>query len=275
MYLKRKVVYNWYSSQKAFQTSISNKHFKLLTTMSNTLNNISLYIPHIFANFSKEDIAHVFEEQKIGKVKNIDLVSKINQQGQQYNTAYVHFDYWYDTAMARNFHSRVIDPNVEARLVYDKLWFWIVLENKARKYLPGERKPRIVIDQPSLNEVVKEVPTALKEEEVIPKNEKKEKKEVKPAKEDITITDEELEWLEQQIEHEEQKMEEIDSFIEEDDANLITIDGAYVMSLEEQVNTLQAELQRVSSLFWITDKAYQEEKIKSKALADAIALITK
>ena len=111
--------------------------------------NISLYIPHIFANYSKDMVAQVFEDLNIGKVKNIDFVSKMGQDGKEFNAAYIHFEYWCDTIAARNFQARVLDTTKEARLVYDEPWYWIVLENKARKFVPGERKPRIDLGAPA------------------------------------------------------------------------------------------------------------------------------
>jgi len=106
-------------------------------------NNISLYIPHVFPNFTKEDVASVFEEKKIGKVARVDFVSKMGQDGKYYNSAYIHFDFWCDTISTRNFQANVCDPKQEARVVYDEPWFWIVLENKGNKHVTGERKPRI------------------------------------------------------------------------------------------------------------------------------------
>ena len=108
-----------------------------------SIKNVSLYIPHIFANYSKEDVLQVFEDQNIGEIKNIDFVSKIGQDGKQFNAAYIHFNHWHDNIASANFQERVINPNKDARLMYDKPWFWIVLENKARKFIPGDRKPRI------------------------------------------------------------------------------------------------------------------------------------
>jgi hypothetical protein len=109
--------------------------------------NISLYIPRVFANISKERVRIVFEELTIGKVSNIDFVSKMcDQTHTQYNGVYVHFEYWYDNTVSRNFQERVLDPNREARIVYDDPWFWIVLENKAKKYVSADRKPRIVLN---------------------------------------------------------------------------------------------------------------------------------
>jgi len=120
--------------------------------MSTENQNVSLYIPHIFPNFSKEYVAKVFEGLNIGKVKNIDFVLKIGKDCKEYNAAYIHFDFWHDTIAANNFKARVVDEKQEARIVYDEPWHWVVLENKARKYLPGERKPRIEINKPTTSD---------------------------------------------------------------------------------------------------------------------------
>jgi len=54
------------------------------------IKNISLYIPHVFANYSKDDIARVFNDF-IGSVKTVDLVVKRGKDGKTFNAAYIHF----------------------------------------------------------------------------------------------------------------------------------------------------------------------------------------
>lgn len=115
-----------------------------------SVRNISLYIPRVFTNYSKADISRAFERVFIGKVSKIDFVAKMCNDGTAYNSVYIHFEYWYDNVAAINFQERVLDPNQEARLVYDDPWYWIVFENKAKKHIPGERKARI--DLGDLNE---------------------------------------------------------------------------------------------------------------------------
>jgi hypothetical protein len=99
--------------------------------MSISLENISLFIPRVFANITKERIFKKFEELLIGKVSRVDLVEKISKSGEKYNSAYVHFDYWYQTSYAARLHASVRNPEEESRIIYDDPWFWIVLENKA------------------------------------------------------------------------------------------------------------------------------------------------
>jgi len=95
-----------------------------------TISNISLYIPHVFCNIDEARIEHIFDSLLLGKVSRTDFVPKTDRNGKIYNAVYVHFDYWYNTIAAENFQEKVMNPEKEARLVYDEPWFWIVLENK-------------------------------------------------------------------------------------------------------------------------------------------------
>jgi hypothetical protein len=113
--------------------------------MSSSFANVSLYIPHVFANISKKTVADTFDSLRIGAVKRVDFVYKKNAGG-DYNAAYIHFNYWYDNIAARNFQERVLDVNREARIVYDEPWYWIVLENKGAKADLTKRKPRVDIE---------------------------------------------------------------------------------------------------------------------------------
>jgi hypothetical protein len=85
------------------------------------------------------------EFQGLGKVKTIDFVEKMDKNGKLYNTAFVHFDYWYDNISSGHFQERVKNPDKEARIVYKDPWFWVCFENTGKKHIPGERKERINI----------------------------------------------------------------------------------------------------------------------------------
>ena len=104
---------------------------------------MSIYIPRIFANITKDFIVDTFEFQQIGKVKQVDFVEKMDNKGKTYNSAFVHFDFWYDNISASNFQKRVKDENKEARIVYNDPWYWVCLENTGKKHVSGERKERI------------------------------------------------------------------------------------------------------------------------------------
>lgn len=118
--------------------------FKTMSVQMNstTLTNISLFIPHMFKNFTAEYIAKVFDKLKIGMVDHVDFVPKVDRYGRQYNAAYVHFKHWFDGAIAANFQERVLNPKKEARIVHDDPWYWIVLENTAKKQ-PTVEEPTV------------------------------------------------------------------------------------------------------------------------------------
>ena len=112
-------------------------------TQTQTHTQMSLYIPHVFPNFDEQYIANVMKEMNYGIVDHVDLVSKIDKNGKRYNSAYVHFASWFSGTIVENFQAKVRDPNAEARIVHDDPWYWIVLENTAKKHEPGARKTRI------------------------------------------------------------------------------------------------------------------------------------
>ena len=112
-------------------------------SINQSITNMSLFIPHVFSNISAERITAAFQDNDIGQVSHIDLVSKMDKNGQIYNSAYVHFAFWYQNSTALNFQERVINPNQQAKLVYDDPWFWIVLKNSTEKHESGARKTRL------------------------------------------------------------------------------------------------------------------------------------
>ena len=89
----------------------------------------SLYIAHVFPNIHKKRIAQLFEKLFLARIKGIDFVTKIGKDGKPYNSAYIHVDYWFDNASAKNFQEKIRSDAKEALLVYDDPWYWIVNEN--------------------------------------------------------------------------------------------------------------------------------------------------
>jgi len=114
---------------------------------------MSLYIPCVFGHITKDYMIKTIEFQGLGKVKNIDFVEKMGKNGKTYNSAFVHFEYWYDNIASLHFQERVKNPDKEARIVYRDPLFWACFENTTKKHIPGERKERI--DLSDLNDLSK------------------------------------------------------------------------------------------------------------------------
>ena len=114
-----------------------------------TIENISLFIPKIFCNYTEKYIRDVFEKKhKIGKIHHFDIKQKLSADGEPYNSVYIHFQNWYTNEEAIDFHKSVLNPDVETKIYHDheNTWYWIVLKNNTRKFISGERKQRINIE---------------------------------------------------------------------------------------------------------------------------------
>ena len=110
-----------------------------VSTMSSIMQNLSLFIPYVFANITEERIARVFENNHLGIVDHVDFVRKTDKNGKSYNAVYVHFSRWFNNSVAENFQERVLSSDKEARVVYDDPWYWIVLQNTGAKVAEGPK----------------------------------------------------------------------------------------------------------------------------------------
>jgi hypothetical protein len=189
-------------------------HFKVHKIRMSSINNISLFVPHVYSNFTSAMVMEVFNGLHIGEVKSVDLVSKMGSDSKHYNAVYIHFTYWYDTKIARDFQKRLLDHKEEVRVMYDHPWYWIVLENKGKKHVSGDRKPRI--DLGDFNTPNKPIIPALN---ITPNKIKKTKPYVQlPTPLNLEaafdseyanngFTQEELDWLENQAELDKAKLD--------------------------------------------------------------------
>ena len=228
-----------------------------------TIKNISLYIPHIFANYTKDDVAQIFEDQNIGKINNIDFRSKFGQDGKPFSAAYIHFDHWFNNTAAANFQERVLDAEKEARIMYEDPWYWIVLENKARKVVSGDRKPRIDLGN---------FP-AISTSQITPVKEKKDNCPNAPVKaksysqavdiKSVNLSfDSDFQDVMDSFENE-AEIDEIEAAMEEDDQYLVSVDSRYIESIEAENMDLRAQIAYIHNALYV-------EQIKTQALAEAI-----
>jgi hypothetical protein len=226
-----------------------------------SIQNISLYIPHIFANITSENVSKIFYTMEIGEVKHIDFVSKMNKSGKIYNTAYIHFHKWFNTITARNFQAKVLDNTKEARLMYDDPWYWIVLENKARKYLLGERKPCLVLETP----FKVEKPNSVLDTDF--------KAEVDQSVNN-SLSEEEITDLESDLD-DEQKMAELEELMDQEEEYLISIDGRYVSVIEQENIALRAQVCQLQNAYNIANHGWYAESKKTEALSNALNNLNK
>ena len=176
--------------------------------------NMSLFIPHVFPNFTSEYIIEVFEKNRIGIVDRVDFVSKQDKSGKLYNAVFVHFKMWYKSKDAEKLQSNIAN-NLSTEFYHDKNWYWILLPNNTKKFVSGDRKQTIDIgDEKAIN--MKSV-----------------------DKESVSEEFAELskEWNTMQAE-----MDEIEAELEKEDAHLVSVDWRYIKSIEDENKFLRAEM---------------------------------
>lgn len=220
---------------------------KAFNTMS-AIQNISLYIPHVFANYSKHDITSVFEKY-IGEVKNVDLVAKIGADSKKFNAVYIHFHSWHNDIATRNFQARVLDPNLEARLVYEDPWYWICLENKSRKVATGQRKPRI--DLGDLNTQPSSTNATTDAGYLTPVKEKKVKTPNAPVKSNRL-----REFTYDEIQELEDAMDEQEAYLQEQDQYLVSVDCRYIQAIEDENNALRNQCAAMEMTLFMSPQQY-------------------
>lgn len=139
---------------------------------------LSLFIPRVFTNISKDTIRRLFEDYEFGKVNQIDFVERIDGSGKKYHNVFIHFEYWCENIVVQHFQERVRDSNREARFVYNDPWYWTVLENKKAYKNPmrvnqkptimlGDEDEETVLDVSDTEDELEELNMAFIEEDAI------------------------------------------------------------------------------------------------------------
>ena len=86
-----------------------------------------IYIPAITKNWAnKKKIKDIFEKLQIGIIDRI----YIRKNGYNNYKAFIYFKTWFDTLQNRNIQSKMFNPKLEAKLVYDDPNYWVLLRCK-------------------------------------------------------------------------------------------------------------------------------------------------
>jgi hypothetical protein len=121
---------------------------------------MSLYIPYVSSEITKEQVAYVFESNLFGEVSRIDLISKTDYCGSYYNAVYIHFKEWKNSIMVHHFQEKLVDymngdTENMVRVVYDDPYYWNVFINRSSltkrvrsltKYVSGSGERKMCLD---------------------------------------------------------------------------------------------------------------------------------
>ena len=84
--------------------------------------NISIYIPRIKNNTSRQQIAAIFNSINIGPIKRIDIVPPSDSR--PFTSAFIHFYYWQDHSQILMFR---LENKLPTRIQFCDESFWIIL----------------------------------------------------------------------------------------------------------------------------------------------------
>jgi len=213
---------------------------------------ISLFIPKVFGNIKDEIIVNAFSY--LGDVRRIDKVAKYDNEGNTYNSVYVHFERWLNTEDSEDFQDSLsTDGYVELYYGPQYRWYWIVLLNKSKKHTPGARKARIDIgDTPAIN--VKTTDVTTNETDKGNQND---------------------EEIDAEIEAEIEKMyDEMDAFEEEIDAentaHMSSFDVRYVAILEQENRELKEKVSKLIDNVNDVYQLYSSQIVRANRLRDRL-----
>lgn len=212
---------------------------------------MSLFVPHVFPNFTKEYVSTAFST--IGNVERIDFVAKLDRNGKQYNAAYIHFNSWHDNVEARHIQQE-IQIHGQTKMFHDNSeYYWIVLPNTATKNDPFVRKQTIDLG----------VTKSINLKTIVPEKSFTEKD--FPSLPSKNIQDENafFETID------DAQMDEIEEELEKVDENLISIDYRYVKTIEEENVCLRGEIAYLRMALIHLDQMYQAEKGMVRTLSNS------
>lgn len=116
------------------------------------LDTLSVYIPYVYTNVSKEMIAHAFQKADVGVVGKIDfVVKKDTKTNRDYHNCYVHFTEWSSSDYANQIRA-AIESGEPIKLFYtlpakgrrgEQEFFWTLLKNTYTK--KPEQPPSAVV----------------------------------------------------------------------------------------------------------------------------------
>jgi len=103
------------------------------------LDALSVYIPYVYTNVSKQTIADAFQKADVGTVGKIDfVVKKDTKMNRDYHNCYVHFTEWYSGDYAKEVRA-AIESGEPIKLFYtlpakgrrgsEQQFFWSLLKN--------------------------------------------------------------------------------------------------------------------------------------------------
>jgi len=107
----------------------------------------SICIPRVFANIRWKRVKGVFQQLGLGEIDRVDLISRTNDDGQNYQRCFIHFKTWADTESARSVREE-LDKGGNIKVIYDDPWFWKCFKSRVER--PEQAPKQTTRRQPTI-----------------------------------------------------------------------------------------------------------------------------
>jgi len=93
---------------------------------------ISLCIPRVFDNITKERIFSIFKKLNLGFIESIDVVPKI-KDNKKFNRVFIHFRNWNMKEHDDTYHKLNNGETIKIEYEEGKPWFWLVTKSNVAR----------------------------------------------------------------------------------------------------------------------------------------------
>jgi len=216
---------------------------------------MSLYISYVYSYSHIEqircDMMNAIEKfYGLGKVSYIDLILKMDQNSRHFYQAYIHFEFWNDTEIARKWQFELNSKPEQPQILYYcigyevnsvRQYHWKVMKNLSKKHVSGERKLSLNIEENKEKQEISVEPTTPQKQmtnkdfsDLMNAPIKKQEKEMVESLENCSKR--------LDFDEDEEFNQQIDEFYNElEKENMKLVSSDYADKLENRVNYLTSE----------------------------------
>ena len=74
----------------------------------------------------------VIKDLKLGEIERIDLISKKNDRGENFQRCFIHMKQWFKNVNAVKARDRLM-KGLDIKVIYENPWFWKIFASRKRE----------------------------------------------------------------------------------------------------------------------------------------------
>ena len=95
-------------------------------------NEPGLCIPRVATNIDRKFVFNVIKDLKLGEIERIDLISKKNDRGENFQRCFIHMKQWFKNVNALKARERLM-KGLDIKVIYENPWFWKIFASRKRE----------------------------------------------------------------------------------------------------------------------------------------------